>query len=313
MHEFSYPPLILLMGPTAVGKTAIALELAAQFPVEIISVDSAMIYRGMDIGTGKPSAEILKKIPHRLIDIREINESYSAAEFRRDALNCIEDIYQRGKIPLLVGGTMLYFKTLVSGINELPSANEEIRRELAKRCKDKGLEFLHQELQSLDPIAAQRIHPNDPQRIMRALEVHAATGMTLTQHFKSEKTTELKYPLLSIAVMSSDRAILHNRIEKRFYQMLADGFVDEVRELNKKTAFNAQLPAFKAVGYRQILAYLRDEFDYALMQQQVIFKTRQFAKRQLTWLRQWPDVHWIESEDQPLQKIKQLMNNNYTF
>ena len=289
----NFPKIIFLTGPTATGKTALALEICQKLPCEIISVDSAMVYRGMTIGTGKPTKDILATIPHHLIDICEPSETYSAAQFRIDALRAIEDILMRGKIPLLVGGTMLYLKTLRDGIAALPVANEQIRQDLLAETKVHGLTTMHERLTAIDPIAAQKIHPNDPQRILRALEVYALTGKNLSNHFDDADPSILPYNYHQIALIPADRHILHERIAHRFHQMLAAGFLDEVSELRRRTDLNPDLPSMRSVGYRQAWTYLDGKMSYDDMIERSIIATRQLAKRQLTWLRSWPKVHYF--------------------
>jgi tRNA dimethylallyltransferase len=291
------PPVICLMGPTAAGKTALAMALHDALPCDIISVDSALIYRDMDIGTAKPTAEELAKYPHRLINIRDAAQSYSVADFCQDALAQISDIRAKGRIPLLVGGTMMYFKNLIEGISPLPQANAQIRQQIEQEAQQFGWQKLHQQLIACDPIAGERIHPNDPQRITRALEVFRLTGNTLSQLSKT-KGDKLPGEILQLAIAPKERKTLHDRIELRFKQMIAQGFEDEVKQLKQRNDLHENLPAMRCVGYRQMWQYLNGEFD----QDEMIFKgicaTRQLAKRQLTWLRSWPNLTWLEMEDQ---------------
>lgn len=307
------PKIICLMGPTASGKTDLALELAKQFPLEIISVDSALVYKGMDIGTAKPNPEILTAIPHHLIDIRDPTEAYSAADFRRDALELITMIHARNKVPLLVGGTMLYFKALLKGLAELPSANEKIRQEIMLRAQEKGWQTLHDELKTYDPDAAARIHPNDTQRIQRALEVYFATGKSLTS-WQQVEMEKFPYDVLTLIITPNDRALLHKRIEKRFLNMLDNGFIEEVTTLFQRKDLSLNTPAMRAVGYRQVWEYLTKEISYEEMIQKGIAATRQYAKRQLTWLRHWPGAaEWYDSEAKDLvlqinSKVKLFLN-----
>jgi len=277
------------MGPTASGKTAVAMDFAQQGAFEIISVDSAMVYRGMDIGTGKPSREELAKAPHRLIDIRDPSEPYSAADFRLDAIREIESVLANGKIPLLVGGTMLYFRALQQGLASLPAADPEIRAELAEEAKNAGWPALHKKLAVVDPEAALRIHPNDQQRIQRALEVYQQTGQPMTALLVDEKPADFNF--INIAIIPSDRAVLHERIAKRFHQMLALGLVDEVKAMFERDDLSPDLPSIRAVGYRQVWAHLAGEIDYDEMVERGIIATRQLAKRQHTWLRGWEGLH----------------------
>ncbi|GGB47096.1 tRNA dimethylallyltransferase [Shewanella inventionis] len=282
------------MGPTASGKTALAIDMATQYNCEIISVDSALIYRGMDIGSAKPSAQELAVAPHRLIDILDPSESYSAADFRQDALAAIEDIIAQGKTPLLVGGTMMYFKALLDGLSPLPSANEAIRQQILLQAEAQGWDSLHQELCAIDPIAGQRIHPNDPQRLSRALEVYRISGKTMTE-LTQTKSAALPYDVVQFAIAPNDRKVLHNLIAKRFDIMLEQGFIDEVATLKARGDLHLELPSMRCVGYRQCWQYLDNEFDHATMVEKATAATRQLAKRQLTWLRSWPDLQWLES------------------
>lgn len=282
------------MGPTASGKTALALELAEHHNCEIISVDSALIYREMDIGTAKPSAEELARGPHRLIDIRDPRESYSAADFRSDCLREIEQIISMGKTPLLVGGTMLYFKALLEGLSPLPSADEGIRAQIQQEAEQQGWQMLHQELARIDPVSAARIHPNDPQRLARALEVYRISGKSLTELTQS-KSPELSYDVVQFAIAPQERKTLHGLIETRFMQMLQAGFTDEVAKLKQRGDLHLDMPSMRCVGYRQCWQYLEGEFDHDTMVEKAVAATRQLAKRQLTWLRGWPELNWLES------------------
>jgi tRNA dimethylallyltransferase len=272
------------MGPTASGKTALAVQLCEQLPCEIISVDSALIYRYMNIGTAKPGAEVLRRAPHRLIDIRDPDESYSAAQFREDALREMAEISGRGKVPLLVGGTMLYFKALREGLSELPQADEMLRQQIDERAKRLGWPALHAELATLDPAIATRLKPNDAQRIQRALEVYYLTGKPMSTQQGADKSS-LPYRVIAIGLEPSDRAILHERIGQRFDAMLVQGLVDEVRELREKFPLNLAMPSMRCVGYRQTWQYLDGEFDWDVLREKGVAATRQLAKRQLTWLR----------------------------
>ena len=282
------------MGPTASGKTALAIDMATQHNCEIISVDSALIYRGMDVGTAKPTAQELALAPHRLIDILDPSESYSAADFRRDALTAIEDIIARGKTPLLVGGTMMYFEALLEGLSPLPSADDAIRQQILLQAETEGWESLHRELCAIDPVAGQRIHPNDPQRLSRALEVYRISGKTMTE-LTQTKSAGLPYDVVQFAIAPSDRSVLHQLIAKRFAMMLEQGFVDEVARLKAREDLHLDMPSMRCVGYRQCWQYLDNEFDHATMVDKATAATRQLAKRQLTWLRSWPDLQWLES------------------
>ncbi|MEE2001911.1 tRNA (adenosine(37)-N6)-dimethylallyltransferase MiaA [Alkalimonas sp. MEB108] len=302
------PPVVFLMGPTASGKTALALALAAELPVDIISVDSALIYRGMDIGTAKPTAEELAAAPHYLIDIKDPAEAYSAADFRSDALACIEQSRQRGRLPLLVGGTMLYYKALLQGISPLPAADAQVRAVLEQEALEKGWETLHQELSVIDPVSAARIHPNDPQRINRALEVYRISGQTMTE-LTAQQGSALPFPVRQFAIAPTDRAELHRRIEIRFMQMLAAGFEQEVQQLKQRGDLHLQLPSMRCVGYRQMWHYLDGTIDYQQMQQQGIAATRQLAKRQLTWLRGWQNVNWLKTEAKLTENLQAVLTS----
>ncbi|EKN3487062.1 tRNA (adenosine(37)-N6)-dimethylallyltransferase MiaA [Yersinia enterocolitica] len=289
------PPAIFIMGPTASGKTALSIALRQRLPVELVSVDSALIYRGMDIGTAKPSAEELALAPHRLIDIRDPAESYSAADFRKDALKEMADITADGRIPLLVGGTMLYFKALLDGLSPLPSADPQMRQRIEQQAAEVGWEALHQQLAEIDPVAAARIHPNDPQRLSRALEVFFISGKTLTELTKISGET-LPYRVHQFAIAPVSRELLHQRIELRFHQMLDAGFETEARALFDRGDLHTDMPAIRCVGYRQMWSYLSGEIDYDEMVYRGICATRQLAKRQMTWLRGWGSVQWLDSD-----------------
>ena len=277
------------MGPTASGKTALAVSLLERFPLEIISVDSALVYRGMDIGSAKPDAATLARAPHHLLDIRDPTEAYSAAAFCDDAKRLMADIVARGKVPLLVGGTMLYFRALLQGLDDLPRADPALRKQLEGEAAQRGWPALHAELAQVDPVTAARLAPNDSQRIGRALEIFRLTGTPMAA-LLDRAQTELPYRVLQLALIPSDRAVLHQRIAARFDAMLADGLIDEVKSLRQTFALNANLPAMRAVGYRQAWAYLDGEIDRGELREQGIAATRQLAKRQLTWLRSWPDT-----------------------
>ncbi|MCE9884611.1 tRNA (adenosine(37)-N6)-dimethylallyltransferase MiaA [Obesumbacterium proteus] len=298
------PPAIFIMGPTASGKTALAMSLRQRFPVELISVDSALIYRGMDIGTAKPTAEELAQAPHRLIDIRDPAESYSAADFRADALREMAAITAEGKIPLLVGGTMLYFKALLEGLSPLPPADPDVRAQIEKQAQELGWETLHRQLQQVDPVSAARIHPNDPQRLSRALEVFLISGKTLTELTKISGET-LPYNVQQFAIAPATREQLHQRIALRFEQMMAAGFEAEARALFERGDLHTDLPSVRCVGYRQMWSYLEGEIGYDEMVYRGICATRQLAKRQMTWLRGWESVHWLDS-DEPLQALESV-------
>lgn len=304
------PCVVCLMGPTASGKTQLAIQLVQQYPFEIISVDSAMVYRGMDIGTAKPNADILAIAPHHLIDIREPQDPYSAAQFREDALREIAVIQAKGKIPLLVGGTMLYFRTLQQGIAKMPSADAELRLKLTREGEILGWAALHNRLATIDPVAAQRIHPQDSQRIQRALEVHALTGKNLTTWHDDQEINKSDDEFHYLVVAPQDRAILHERIKKRFIQMLDEGLIDEVKQLFSRNDLSLETPAIRSVGYRQVWEYLAGKLTFDEMREKGIIATRQLAKRQLTWLRSWPDAVWFDSEAiDLLDQIKTYLKN----
>jgi tRNA dimethylallyltransferase len=290
------PPVICLMGPTASGKTALALALCDALPCDIVSVDSALIYRDMDIGTAKPTAEELAAYPHRLINLRDATQSYSAADFCHDALAEIEKIRANNRIPLLVGGTMMYFKSLIEGMSPLPAANSDIRQQIEAEAEQNGWQAMHEQLQKVDSVSAKRIHPNDPQRITRALEVFRLTGNTLTQ-LTEIKGAKLDGDVLQFAITPQERSTLHARIELRYQQMIEQGFEQEVIKLKSRGDLHENLPSIRCVGYRQMWQYLNGEFDHNEMIFRGVCATRQLAKRQLTWLRSWQDLHWLTTDD----------------
>jgi tRNA dimethylallyltransferase len=276
------------MGPTASGKTDVAISLCKRFPCDIISVDSALIYRGMDIGTAKPDAVTLKRTPHRLIDIRDPEERYSAGDFVRDARAEMEDIFVRGRIPLLVGGTMMYFRALTEGIADLPARNDEIRREIDDMAARRGWPAVHAELQSVDPVAAERINPNDSQRIQRALEVYRVSGKALTEWQQQADTPPDDIRYLKVALQIEPRELLHERIALRLDQMVKNGFIEELGRLRERSGVTRNSPSMRSVGYRQFWNYLEDECSFDEAKDRALFATRQLAKRQLTWLRSEP-------------------------
>lgn len=305
------PLAILLMGPTAAGKTELALDLASRFPCDLISVDSTQVYRGLDIGAAKPAPAVLAAFPHRLIDIRDPRESYSAAAFRDDALREMAAITAAGRIPLLVGGTMLYFRALQVGLSPLPPADAELRARLEAEAAAVGWAELHRRLRALDPEAGARIHPNDPQRIQRALEVITLTGQPLTSlQRQASGGGGLPYRLLKLVRAPRERAELRERIGVRFQGMLAAGFEEEVRGLWARGDLTPELPALRSVGYRQMLNYLLGGSNYATMVELAITATRQLAKRQMTWLRAEGDAHWLFDEDAPLEQARRLLGSN---
>jgi tRNA dimethylallyltransferase len=294
-------PAICLMGPTAAGKTALAIELVQRFPFEIISVDSAQIYKTMNVGTGKPDAETLRRAPHRLIDFLDPLESYSAARFCEDVRREMADIRAVGKVPLLVGGTMLYFKALRDGLAPMPAADDQVRAEILALADANGWAAVHAELALVDPTAAARIHPNDPQRLQRALEVFRVSGRSLSdwQALQSQSPAA-NDSLQFLSIQPVDRSVLHAKIARRFYQMLEDGLVGEVEALYARGDLGPELPSIRSVGYRQVWQYLGGEIGYDAMVERGIIATRQLAKRQLTWLRSWPSLRVIDSDDKNL-------------
>ncbi len=289
-----YPTALFLMGPTASGKTDLAIKLAQQCKCEIISVDSALIYKGMDIGTAKPTAEELQKAPHALVNIIDPLESYSAGDFRCDALRLMKEITVRGNTPLLVGGTMLYYKALVDGLSPLPSADSVIRAEIEKEAEVKGWQAMHDLLKEIDPVSAARIHVNDPQRLSRAIEVYRISGKSLTE-LTEIKSEPIPYNIKQFAIAPTEKSVLHERIERRFDLMLKAGFEKEVRALYDRGDLHLDLPSMRCVGYRQMWEYLQGTMDYDEMVFRGIVATRQLAKRQMTWLRGWKDITWLES------------------
>lgn len=295
----SKPPAIFIMGPTASGKTDLAIALRARLPVEIISVDSAQIYRTMDIGSAKVDASVLKEHPHALIDIRDPSEVYSVADFVEDAKQHMKDISDRGNIPLLVGGTMMYFKLLFEGLSDLPEADAVVRNKIVKRANEVGWERLHEELMQLDPKTANKLHPNHSQRIQRALEVIEITGKPLSelQARGADKGVEHDYNVVPLALISDNRQILHWRIEQRFRHMMELGFLDEVRALYQRGDLSADLPAMRAAGYRQLWQHLDGKSDIEDAVQRGIIASRQLAKRQLTWLKKWSEAERIPIDD----------------
>lgn len=287
------PTVVFLMGPTGAGKTELAVELASHRDCDIISVDSALVYRGMDIGTAKPDPEVLARVPHSLIDICDPSEAYSAARFRADARAEIESILARGRTPLLVGGTMLYFRALANGLSALPTADTSLRQTLESQGHEQGWAAMHQRLLAVDPQAGQRIHPNDPQRILRALEVYEMTGTPLSA--LQGRTQPLPYRIVRLVVAPAERSRLHQQIESRFHTMMANGFLAEVERLHRRKDLNSDLPSMRAVGYRQLWAHLAGDTSLETAVQRGIAATRQLAKRQLTWLRSEPEgAKWID-------------------
>jgi len=296
-------PAIFLMGPTASGKTALSVQLAQALNGEIISVDSALVFKGMDIGTAKPSMEERGNIPHHLIDILDPAESFSTGQFRTQALALMDDITKRGKLPILVGGTMLYFNALMNGLAVLPEADPAIRAKLDQELEQLGKDALHQRLAEIDPEAAARIHPNDPQRIQRALEVYEISGKPLSSFFEDQEQG-IPYQIIKLVIAPSDRKILHDIIARRFRLMLEQGFIEEVEALYQRGDLSEKMPSIRAVGYRQVWSYLQGEYDRETMTEKAIIATRQLAKRQFTWLRRETDaVNFETGQDDLLAKV----------
>lgn len=293
--------IVCLMGPTASGKTDLAVKLVEALPMDIISVDSAMVYKGMDIGTAKPDADVLRRAPHRLIDFLDPSEAYSAARFCDDAMREIKTSLEAGRTPLLVGGTMMYFRSLLQGMANLPSADDSVRSELAAEARAQGWQALHRQLASVDPQSAARIHPNDPQRISRALEVFRLTGVPLSQ-WMQQPAQSLPFRPVLLGLVPSDRAELHRRIARRFDQMLEQGLVEEVTALYQRGDLTPDMPAIRSVGYRQVWQYLDGQLDYETMREKGVVATRQLAKRQLTWLRSMPGLTEIDCINNDLDK-----------
>lgn len=346
-HEASLPLAIFLMGPTASGKTDLAIELTRHLPCDIISVDSALIYKGMDIGTAKPSAEELALAPHRLIDIVDPSESYDVARFYHDALVEMKEITAKGRIPLLVGGTMMYFRILRDGIAGLPAADEAVRQQILAEAEEKGWPALHAQLEKVDPEAAARIKPTDPQRLQRAIEVFRVSGKTMTQIWAAQKNkyelpknngqdtpqeskvskqtgkaskadytrmeaglSPIPYRIVNLAIAPLERKALHERIAIRFRQMVDKGFQAEVESFYTSEGMRSDMPSMRCVGYRQMWDYLEGKLDHEEMIERGIIATRQLAKRQLTWLRSWPDVNWLETGDKDaLQQALKIIDN----
>ncbi|VAW98797.1 tRNA dimethylallyltransferase [hydrothermal vent metagenome] len=298
------------MGPTASGKTSIAIELVKQLPVDIISVDSALIYRDMNIGTAKPDVETLAQAPHRLIDIIDASESYSVAQFCTDALREMKDIVSRNRIPLLVGGTMLYYKALRYGLSDMPSSDPVIREKLELQAAEKGWHYMHEKLMQVDPRTAARLHPNDPQRIQRALEVYEISGKTISQFHEESQGHKLDYNIIDVVVAPAQRCVLHANIEIRFNQMIHQGLIDEVSHFYNRGDLSLDNPSMRCVGYRQVWEYLEGKLSKSEMIERAIIGTRQLAKRQFTWLRSESPNDWIDSLDKSfltkaLKKIRQ--------
>lgn len=302
------------MGPTASGKSAVAMEIARRFPVEIISVDSAQVYRHMNIGSAKPDQSVQAEIAHHLIDLINPDENYSAAQFREDALCAMQEITARGKIPLLAGGTMLYFKVLRQGLAALPAADDVLRKELEQSATERGWPAMHAVLNTLDPVTASRIQSNDRQRIQRALEVCYLTGKPMSEVLQQQQNSTFPYRVINLALLPSDRRALHDRIAQRFGQMLKMGLVDEVRMLCDRFQLTADMSAMRCVGYRQVYMYLANEVSLAEMQERGVFATRQLAKRQLTWLRAMDDLQVFDClTDQLTQQVADFIQQQRIF
>lgn len=307
------PPVLMIMGPTASGKTDVACALADHTPCDLISVDSALIYRDMNIGSAKPDAQTLAKYPHALVDILDPAESYSAAQFRRDALALIADSHANNRLPVLVGGTMLYYKVLLEGIADIPATLPATRAEVAKLAEQEGWPALHERLNKVDPITAAKLHPNHSQRIARALEVFLQTGKTLSAWHSEQTAQHLTFRPIQIALMP-DREVLHQRIENRFDKMLAHGFIDEVKALVDRGDLHLDLPSMRAVGYRQIWQYVTGQIDLPSARDAGIAATRQLAKRQVTWLRGWPELEIIATEEPfSVERVLREVRRVYAF
>lgn len=316
MLSKSKPLAIAIMGPTAAGKTRLSIELAKRFNTEIISVDSALVYRGLDIGSAKPDIVERDGVVHHLLDICEPTEPYSAADFCRDAKPIIYRLIEQGKTPILVGGTMMYFKALLEGLSDIPASNPEVRERVEVLAAEKGWEHIHGLLDKIDPVSAQRIHPNHSQRLGRAYEVFLSTGKPMsTWQIGSDTGLLNTFDWRQIAIAPRDRSILHHRIAERFDLMLDEGLVDEVLRLNRDPDIHADLPAIRAVGYRQVWEYLHDEYTYDEMRDKGKAATRQLAKRQLTWLRGWEGLNWLytEHKDGEVKTFSQIVTNALNF
>lgn len=299
----SLPPAICLMGPTAAGKTELAVALAERFTAEIVSVDSALVYRGLDIGAARPDPATLARAPHHLLGLVEPEEAYSAGRFRGDALDAMAAITARERLPFLAGGTGMYFQALLRGLASMPPADADVRAALAREADRRGLAALHSDLDTVDPEAARRIHPNDPQRVLRALEVHRISGRPISSYRGNGEA--LPYRTLRLAVAPANRAVLHERIDRRFRAMLDAGLIPEVERLLQRPGITFEQPALRAVGYRQVADYVTGRLDYATMIERAATATRQLAKRQLTWLRGMDGVEWFDSEADPLAALSE--------
>ncbi|VAW72013.1 tRNA dimethylallyltransferase [hydrothermal vent metagenome] len=304
------PTIIFVMGPTAAGKTDLAIECVEQLGCELISVDSALVYRDMDIGTARPDAQTLQRAPHKLIDIIDPAQAYSVGRFREDALREIQSSLDRGKIPLLVGGTMLYYKALQEGLSELPEADASIRAQLDEQAREHGWQYMHKRLAEVDPVSAERIHANDSQRIQRALEVYEISGKTLSDFWQLQQSGGMPWNVIKIAFFPEDRALLHQRIAERFQQMLQAGFISEVENLRARGDLHLDMPSMRCVGYRQVWQYLDGKMNRDEMTERGIIATRQLAKRQLTWLRKENNCNFYNIEPDICYKIMKNLKNS---
>ncbi|WP_233208724.1 tRNA (adenosine(37)-N6)-dimethylallyltransferase MiaA [Zhongshania marina] len=295
------------MGPTAAGKTDLALALSEHLPCDLISVDSALVYRGLNIGSAKPDAETLARYPHQLIDICDPSEPYSAAQFRQDALAAMAKSAEAGRIPLLVGGTMLYFKALMEGLADMPSADQQVRADINRLAEEQGWPAVHAALAAVDPESAARIHPNHSQRLSRALEVYRISGLTMTEWQARQSAQTLPYTVHQFAIAPPERAVLHARIEQRLRQMFASGFIEEVAALMARGDLHPDLPSIRAVGYRQVWEHLRGDYDVDTAFERALVATRQLAKRQLTWLRGWQDLIWLDSGESTNSQLNKVL------
>lgn len=295
------------MGPTAAGKTDLALALSEHLPCDLISVDSALVYRGLNIGSAKPDAETLARYPHQLIDICDPSEPYSAAQFRQDALAAMAKSAEAGRIPLLVGGTMLYFKALMEGLADMPSADQQVRADINRLAEEQGWPAVHAALAAVDPESAARIHPNHSQRLSRALEVYRISGLTMTEWQARQSIQTLPYTVHQFAIAPPERAVLHARIEQRLRQMFASGFIEEVAALMARGDLHPDLPSIRAVGYRQVWEHLRGDYDVDTAFERALVATRQLAKRQLTWLRGWQDLIWLDSGESTNSQLNKVL------
>ncbi|VAW58994.1 tRNA dimethylallyltransferase [hydrothermal vent metagenome] len=304
------PTIIFVMGPTAAGKTDLAIECVEQLGCELISVDSALVYRGMDIGTAKPDVQTLQRAPHKLVDIIDPAEAYSVGRFREDALREIKRSLERGKTPLLVGGTMLYYKALQEGLSELPEADAGVRARLDEQARQHGWQYMHNRLAEIDPVSARRIHPNDPQRIQRALEVYEVSGKNLTDFWRLQSPQGLPWNVIKIAFFPEDRALLHARIDERFQHMLELGFINEVENLRSRGDLHLEMPSMRCVGYRQVWEYLDGKISRDEMIERGVIATRQLAKRQLTWLRKENNCNFYDIDQGIYHKILKNLKNS---